>query len=164
MSYDNEEDMLALSIYNESIAIAIRRGAPLASYSIDRKCLNEYMKHLIRADTAALICFSCARKYPCLFGSKQDPIRRYRVQTDRTKGSLTSSSRFFGMSTESATDIFGLARYCARYGAVSHNVTLSEDDAEFEDWHVLITFDNEYLKLLRCPEDLLCEHILKGVH
>ena len=28
-------NLLALSIYNESLAIAIRRGAPLASYSID---------------------------------------------------------------------------------------------------------------------------------
>ena len=34
------EHVLALSAYNESIAMAVRRGAPLASYSIDRKCLN----------------------------------------------------------------------------------------------------------------------------
>ena len=36
MAYDTD-DILALSIYNESLAIAIRRGAPLTSYSIDRK-------------------------------------------------------------------------------------------------------------------------------
>ena len=30
----------ALSIYNEGNAIAIRRGAPLASYFIDRTCLS----------------------------------------------------------------------------------------------------------------------------
>ena len=39
-----DKRVLAISIYNEGIAMAIRRGAPLASYSIDRRCLNEYMK------------------------------------------------------------------------------------------------------------------------
>ena len=39
ISYDSKET-LALSTYNDGIAIAIRRGALLASYSIDRKCLS----------------------------------------------------------------------------------------------------------------------------
>ena len=34
-----DEKALAMSVYNEGLAIAIRRGAPLASYSIDRRCL-----------------------------------------------------------------------------------------------------------------------------
>ena len=46
------KESLALSIYNEGLEIAIRRGAPLASYSIDGTCLKEYMKHLTHADTA----------------------------------------------------------------------------------------------------------------
>ena len=54
MPYDTD-NILALFIYNESLAIAIRRGAPLASYSIDRRSLQEYMKHLPHPDTAALI-------------------------------------------------------------------------------------------------------------
>ena len=33
--------VLAFSVYNEAIAIAVRQGAPLASYSIDRRCLKD---------------------------------------------------------------------------------------------------------------------------
>ena len=54
MLYDSD-NILALSIYNESLTIAIRRGAPLASYSIDRKCSNSYMKHVTHADAAIFI-------------------------------------------------------------------------------------------------------------
>ena len=126
MCYDSG-DILALSMYNESIATAIRRGAPLASYSIDRNGLNGYMKHLTHADTATLICFCCARTCSCLSGPKPNPIRRYRVQISSTKVDLTSPSRFFGMATQSANDHFGLAKCCTRYGTVSDNVTLSED-------------------------------------
>ena len=35
-----DESVLAMSVYNEGLALAIRRGAPLASYSIDRRCLQ----------------------------------------------------------------------------------------------------------------------------
>ena len=59
-----DENMLALSVYNEGIAIPVRRGAPLASYSIDRKCLNQYTYHLTNADTNASVCFVCARRVP----------------------------------------------------------------------------------------------------
>ena len=76
----NTDDILALFIYNESLAVAIRRGAPLASYLIDRKCLQSYLTHLTHPDTATLICFICAPQFPCLHGSKENPIRRYRVQ------------------------------------------------------------------------------------
>ena len=37
-----DEATLALSIYNEGIATAVRQGAPLASYSIDRRCMLRY--------------------------------------------------------------------------------------------------------------------------
>ena len=70
-------------------------------------------------------------------GSKQNPIRRYRVQTSNTKVDMTSPFSFFGMSTQSANDMFGLAKFCTEYGVVSDNVTLSEDDVLFDDWHVL---------------------------
>ena len=33
-----DSEVVALSMYNEGIATAIRQGAPLASYSIDRRC------------------------------------------------------------------------------------------------------------------------------
>ena len=38
-----DKEGLALSVYNEGIAMAVRRGAPLALYSINRKWLHEYI-------------------------------------------------------------------------------------------------------------------------
>ena len=52
---------LALSVYNEGVAMAVRRGAPLAWYSIDRKCLHEYMRHFTDVNTNTLVCFECSR-------------------------------------------------------------------------------------------------------
>ena len=51
----------ALSVYKEGIAIAVRKGAPLASYSVDRRCLKEYMTSLTHPGTNALVCLLCAR-------------------------------------------------------------------------------------------------------
>ena len=68
-------DILELSMYNEGIATAIRQGAPLASYSIDRRCMLEYNTHLKHEDTGALVCFLCARRFPRVHGAKHNPIQ-----------------------------------------------------------------------------------------
>ena len=59
----SDENVLVLSVYNEALAIAIRRGAPLASYSIDRRSLRQYAKHSTDASTHAAVCFVCARRF-----------------------------------------------------------------------------------------------------
>ena len=53
--HPSDEEKLALSIYNEGIATAVRQGAPLASYSIDRRCMLQYNKHLSHKNTGASI-------------------------------------------------------------------------------------------------------------
>ena len=72
--HHQDELKLALSIYNEGIATAVRQGAPLASYSIDRRCMLQYNKHLSHKDTGASICFVCARRFPRIHGAKHNPI------------------------------------------------------------------------------------------
>ena len=45
-----------------------------------------------------------------LYGaSKENPIRRYRIESHNNGEDLSTPSRFFGMSKESALDMFGLA-------------------------------------------------------
>ena len=56
------QEVLALSVYNEGIAMAVRRGAPLAPFSMDRKCLQQYTYHLTNSDTKSLVCFVCVRR------------------------------------------------------------------------------------------------------
>lgn len=65
------QQVLALSVYNEGIAMAVRRGAPLASFSIDRKCLQQYTYHLTNSETKSLVCFVCARRFLHVSGETQ---------------------------------------------------------------------------------------------
>ena len=65
------EELLAMSVYNEGLAVATRRGAPLASYSIDRRCLQEYAKHMTNEHTYAAVCFVCARRFTHVSGSQK---------------------------------------------------------------------------------------------
>ena len=69
-----DEERLALSVYNEGVAMAVPRGAPPASYCIDRKRLHEYMQHLTSVDTNALVCFVCARRCLHVSGWKNNEI------------------------------------------------------------------------------------------
>lgn len=87
-----DEATLALSIYNEGIATAVRQGAPLASYSIDRRCILEYNTHLMHENTGASVCFVCARKFPRVHGVKNNPIRFYSLVSKSTEHLLLPDS------------------------------------------------------------------------
>ena len=45
------------AVYNEAIGINVREGAPLASYSIDRKCLRKGAEATAGDNVQALVCF-----------------------------------------------------------------------------------------------------------
>ena len=51
------------SMYNESLAVAIRGGAPLASCSIDRRCLRQRTEAQASDDLATLVCLSCSWRF-----------------------------------------------------------------------------------------------------
>ena len=74
--------VLALSVYSEGIAIAVRRGAPLASYSIDRRCLKEYMTSLTHPGTNAVVCLLCARRFPQVHNGKDKKIAMRKLLTE----------------------------------------------------------------------------------
>ena len=52
--YQYEEDRLH-AIYNDAIAHKVRQGAPLASYSIDRRCIYDYAMCMGDGDVQALV-------------------------------------------------------------------------------------------------------------
>ena len=58
-----DEDLRCWSAYNEGIAVAVRRGAPLASYSIHRRCIDNYMKNVIGDSIQSLICSLCSVRH-----------------------------------------------------------------------------------------------------
>ena len=156
---------LEVSVYNEGIAIAIRKGAPLASYSIDRRCLQQYMQNLVSKGTGTSVCFTCARKFPHIEGTQRNPIRMYplltRVEKQRKNSQLIVNESadalgFLGLCQKDAEDNFGLRQYSQTYGTMNNDVCLPETHEEFDDWHVTVPFEKEHMKMLCCPEDKIC--------
>ena len=82
-------------MYNEGIAMAVRRGAPIASYSMDRKCLHAYMQHLTNVDTNALVCFVCARRFLHVSGGKNNAIALRSLLTCEVDASFFETSVCF---------------------------------------------------------------------
>ena len=155
-----DECILALSVYNEGIATAIRRGAPLASYSIDRKCIMEYNKHLTHEGTGTSVCFACARRFPRVHGTKNNPIRFYRLLTNtsvlnvptkatRSQDDIDSTVSFLGCVPAKETEkMFGLNTDCETYGKINEDVTLPATHEEFDDWHICVPFGSHSVKVL----------------
>ena len=57
------KDVQYQSIYNQSIAEKIREGAPLASYAIDRRALQNFDDALEDKNVCAPMCFICGCIY-----------------------------------------------------------------------------------------------------
>ena len=129
--------------------MAVRRGAPLASFSIDRKCLQQYTYHLTNSDTKSLVCFVCARRFVHVSGDKNNDIELRALLTEQSDSMSDGTSLLFlGMQREDALGMFGLKTYCEKYGKMSENVQLNEDHEEFADWHVLVRFKKDDAKVL----------------
>ena len=156
-----DEELLAMSVYKEGLAVAIRRGAPLASYSIDRRCLHEYAKHMTDEQTFAAVCFVCARRFTHVSGSrKQNDIEYANLIKKEVDLSLNAESEhFLGCKNKVAKKLFGLKSYCEVYGKISDVIVLSEMSEEFKDWHLNVTLNEEKFKVLCCPEDVQCARL-----
>ena len=88
---DKSEESLLSSVYNESIAIATRKGAPVASYSIDRRCMTNYVRDLVSDDTCGLICFACARRFPHVPQKRHMNIKELTCSNEPTETKMKPS-------------------------------------------------------------------------
>ena len=52
--------------------------------------------------------------------------------------------------------VLGLKVYVQKCGQMSEDVALAEAHVEFEDWHLVIPFDQANVKCVCCPEDVHC--------
>ena len=106
----------------------------LASYSMDRKCLHEYIQHLTNVDTNALVCFVCARRCFHVSGGKNNEFALRSLLTCEVDGKIFESSMcFLGMKQELATKMFGVTKYCNTYGRMSEGVHLAEYHDKLDD-------------------------------
>ena len=53
-----------IAAYEEAIAVVVRRGAPLAAYSIDRRCLYNYAEFIQSGGPESLVCFFVCSAVP----------------------------------------------------------------------------------------------------
>ena len=154
---NDSEEMRLLSAYSEAIATKTRQGAPLDTYSIDRRAILNYSKAAADDQIYMPICFSCARRFPYIAsfdrpGEKgKNEIRWHKALAYQQK-----ETRFFAMDAQHCADIFGLDMYIERYGHLPGFPDMREHMAEFDDWQLIVPFAERPLSILCCPEDRRC--------
>ena len=153
------EKVCFASAYQEAIAVAIRRGAPLASYSIDRRSLFNASQGL-RSDTVeSLVCFWCSRRFPYRRTATANEISWHNpAMTVRSSDDAQAVEYdFLGVPREDVAKIFGMDSYLDKYGQCDPDgPDLRQRPEEFRDFQLDIPFTNGTVKVLCCPEDRDC--------
>ena len=147
----DDERVRMFSAYCEALALKVRQGPPLDTYSIDRRAILNYNSAAADDQIHSLICFSCARRFPhmkCL-GDKNE-IAWQRPVTSR------EDTSFFGMSPQHCADIYGLDKYMERYGHQEGFPDMRQHMEEFADWQYIVPYHPQPLTILCCPEDRIC--------
>jgi hypothetical protein len=127
--------------YNEAIAVAIRRGAPLASYSISRRSLYNYTTSLNDEHVYTLACFCCARRFPYVSGRRRNEIKWVDAALGLQDTAGTQSWRFLGMTQSITESLFGHATYLRKYGCCENGgPDLTKHPEEFDDWYMDVQF------------------------
>jgi len=142
--------------YAAAVAEVNRRGAPVVCPSIDRRCLYEYAGAFQGENTVALICFSCARRFPwcrSLRGCNIDWIHPFQQVPGES-----SKFVFCGMSAAETAEIYGLDQFLRAYGQCdTADINLKERMDEFKDWRLELPFPSGCLSVVCCPEDKICD-------
>jgi hypothetical protein len=152
----DSDDVRRFSAYCEALATKVRKGAPLDTYSIDRRAMSKY-NHATADDQIYMpICISCARRFPHI-ASLDKSGRRPKNEIRWQKPMETDQDvKFFGLSARSCADIFGLDTYVERYGHMPGFPDMRQRMAEFDDWNLIVPFQQRPLTILCCPEDRRC--------
>ena len=152
----DSEQLRRFSAYCEAIACKIRQGAPLDTYSIDRRAIMQYSMATADDQIYMPMCFSCARRFPHIASlDKQDQKPKNEIRWQKPLSS-TEDVKFFGMGAQRCAEIFGLDTYIERYGHQPGFPDMRERMAEFDDWQLIVPFRQRSLTLLCCPEDRKC--------
>lgn len=136
----------------------VRRGAPFASYAIDRSGLRQFAQATSKHKIQSLICFCCGCVSPHASHRKKNLINWIRPVAAGDEGET-----FIGMDADKAEEIMGFQTFMKHYGCCDPNgPDLSEHLHEFEDWLVDVSFGARSVRLLACPEDKTCENQQPG--
>ena len=102
--------------------------------------MTNYTEYSIREDTRALICLVCARRVPHVPQKQNMSIKRIQLLS-RVDQSESETVGCCGLTRKQTEHIFGLSTYVQKYGEMSDEIYLDENQEEFNYWHVEIPFD-----------------------
>lgn len=141
--------------YTAGLTWKVRRGAPTASYAIDRRAWASFSKEIGGPELEELCCCVCARLFPRCPG-----IPRSEIEWHRAVDSAEGESLFLGLNHDEASNLLGVEQYMSQYGgSPEHPPNLREHEDEFEDWKAYVSLGREKpLEVLCCPEDRRCKH------
>ena len=143
-------DEKVIGVYNEAIALRTRQGAPLASYSIDRKCLRKAALATSGDNIQSLVCFLCGCIYPHREMELKQPINWHKP--------LERKGKFFAYERAAGLAIFSHETYLDKYGADPLGYfDLRRHLEQFEDWLVEVPIEDKVVSILCCPEDVRCQ-------
>ena len=154
----SSERLACGSGYNEGIAVAVRRGAPLAALAIDRRALYNYATSIADDNIASLICWCCARRYPYVKERKANEIAWTQPLCHDTVGN-DPQWRFAGLSLEKTEEIFGLIAYLDKYGDkdIDSGRIYQRRKDECHEWSLTAECPGGSCEILCCPEDHTCD-------
>ena len=102
-----EEEKL-WAAYCEAVSWQVRKGAPLASYAIDRRAMATFAAAVEGDNIQELVCFSCARRFARVeTGDEEDISWNGRLFTAGVVGSRDADVRFCGLTMCQTAAIFG---------------------------------------------------------
>ena len=151
-------DVKYQSVYNESIAEKIREGAPLASYSLDRRALQNFDDALDNNNICAPMCFLCGCIYVHRSRPEHDVTTEYGFQNhiDWTKP-FRDKDRFFNLSCAQTEEQYGHYTYLRKYKTdTGQFFDLNRHMQEFNDFVIDVPFTSGTVSILCCPEDRRC--------
>ena len=129
-----------MEVYNAAIGLRLRQGAPLAKFSIDRKCVLEPALDTEKDQIQGLVCLLCGCIYPRREGGIKQAINWYKP--------LQTGNSFFCYDAKATKSCFSVDSYSVKYGKDPlHYFNLSRHMEEVDHWFVDVPSCSETLRV-----------------
>ena len=135
--------------YQDLLTQRCQQSGPLATCSIDRRCLRKFRSNMLGHQVGTAICFVCARRFPFVDGFPNQQISWLRAYEPRT-------GLFFDHVPEMLEALLGMSTYHARYVTTLPADMQPDLQSELAQWTCTIACAPYNMSMLACPEDKKC--------
>ena len=135
--------------YQDLLTQRCQQSGPLATCSIDRRCLRRFRSNMLGHQVGTAICFVCARRFLFVDGLPNQQISWLRAYEPRT-------GLFFDHVPEMLEALLGMSTYHTRYVTTLPAETQPGLQSELAQWTCTIACAPYNMSVLACPEDKRC--------